>query len=196
MCKETSMMPDSNLAERKLTEHIFRYIIAFSIVFPRLPIKNKIRISHDEPKMRNILCFLDFHLDEWDLFDKVLDIPFILCPCRICSKRCDYCNYGDRLFSIKNIQFSESYKNFLVANKINKTYFREISFYLIDYILSSKDNKDNYLVGWTSKQINVLCDLLEYICDTWNDKGKYDDKYECNFPVKEFGYTFAKKVEM
>jgi hypothetical protein len=169
----------------KLTNHVFRNIIALSI---SLPISSQssysnVTIDHENIDILNIIDELPFYLDDYD----VLNLPFLPCLCKIYKKKefCDQCD--GKYYSIRDFQKSKVYIDHTWFYGIGKTNFLETSDEFLNY-LSSKDN--NYFENWSKKQRDILHTLVDYISSNWTDNGEYDSKHNCSFPMKEIRFTY------
>lgn len=176
--------------ENRLLYHVFNHIIGMSITLPNISRKiySSASIYHSNVKISNILEILSFRFDEWELGENPRDVMFLKCPCNIYkSNKCALCILYDRYFSIEEFQLDDEYIRYIRKNKIKRTYFRETANYLLNYILSQKN--DGYFKSWFPEQKKMLYILVKYVADNWNDFAIYDDKYEPKFTLQDFYYT-------
>lgn len=169
----------------RLTNHVFRHLIALSIALPissRSSYSN-ITVDHENIEVLNIIDDFSFYLDDYD----VLNLAFMPCVCKIYKKYepCNQCN-GEH-YSVRNFQYSPVYLSYTRFYGINKTNFLETA---DEFLACLSMNRNNYFENWSKKQKDIFHVLLDYISCNWSDGGEYDSEYKCTFPMDEIRFRY------
>jgi len=152
--------------ELEFTREIFRYIIAFSLAIT----KPKYDIAFSSNRVSEIYEKIKYYYYSYD-FDNKNDISKILFfPCLYSMNEICYC--------LNDFQNSFGYKNYIENNNISKTFFADMTSYIIDCFMTPCC--ENYYTNWTQEQINVLFYIIEYINTNWIDIGDINKVVECD----------------
>lgn len=162
--------------------HIFKYMIGFSIIFPCIYRGIYGSSNFDmQTDMKNIIDLIGFYLDPHDLKTKFECIPFIKCPCKTTLQIiCEGCKIGDVFYSMED--FPDRFGKLLLRAKVKQFHARDFAKHLQKVFNENKSLSKN----WTDKQRLIFNTLLNHVLTKWTKRGSTEKNYKVEFDMNNF----------
>lgn len=153
----------TNNPEEFIRLFVYRHIYVFSFIFPLIK-KNMYDfdfiLEKNSDEVKEIIKKLSFYLDDSDSKKNIYDIPFISCMCKFLNIT-NCCDIGERLYTIKNFQYSNPYQQYIKKYNIKKTY-------ILEYMNKIyKICKHDCFINCDEEHKYIFLNLINYIRKNW-----------------------------
>lgn len=164
---ENFSISKKKISNINFTKEVFRYIIAFSLAITKpnydIAFSSK-QVMEIYEKIKYYYTLHNFDFGDINNINKFLFLPCLSSMNEIC-------------FCLDNFQNSFGYKNYIANNNISKTYFKDMTNYIIDCF--NIPCCESFYSNWSQEQINILIFIIEYININWFDIGEVSGVIDC-----------------